>query len=698
MSQDRTLIIKLRAFAYVASITRFNLFILVAGFVLLFVGQGQDLLVQITLGEKRDWIASLSLLAGTTIWAFSIWYWARVLLDVRFPDPPVDYPAMYVWRVHLPRLLGLLAFAGLTWNLYRAAGWQWEVGASIGLALFYYLSVLFRRDFAQWLAKMLRPEAPESHWAWAESTADIVEPQLRDWRDVLQSHWVKALLILGLVMFLWGMIAPLSMGLFFNTPLLLMLWGATFLPWGSALTYFGNQSGIPLYSLLILLAVIFSHFNDNHQIRPLTKADAPPLQRPTIDEALNRWIAVNCKDMACPPFVVVATAGGGIRASYWTGTVLGELHDSIPQFSERLFAISGVSGGSVGATVYRAALQAEVARGEVKERVLDVLGRDYLTPVSAGLLYPDFLQRFMPVALFGDRATVFELGLETGFTEVIGKDALNQSFAALSAESERPWPALFLNSTWSDNGRRIVAAGLDLSQTDALYSDLLDRLGYDMRLSTAAHNSARFPFVSPPGSWILKIDDHEQREALGEHKMLQRLQDGGLFENYGAATALEILQAARHHFKSHPDKPRFDPLVILISSDPGLPDDLAIPELRKPINFGYEVLSTFRTYAATRVGRGAVAAARLRDWIRGRERERRYAHFRMCGDDEQANPPLGWALSPVAQAEIRNYLPTSEPNQDDACRGENWRRLKAMEEQIGAEPAPPEFESAISDS
>ncbi len=686
MSQNRTLIVKLRAFAYVASITRFNLFILAAGFILLYVGQGQDMLVQITLGDETDWASSSSLLAGATIWAFSIWYWARVLLYVRFPDPPVDYGAMHFWRIHLPRLLGLLGFAGLIWNLLRAVGWHWEVGASIGLAVIYYLFVMFRRDMAQRLAIALNREAPETHWAWVESATELADPSLLDWRDVLRSHWVKLLLLLGLVMFLYGMLAPLSMGLFFNTPLLLMLWGAAFLPLGSTLTYAGNQSGIPLYSLLILLAIVFSHFNDNHQIRPLTESEEPPAQRPTIDEALDHWITVNCREN-CPPFVVMATAGGGIRASYWTGAVLGELHDAVPQFRDRLFAISGVSGGSVGASVYRAALQAGVPRGEVKEKVLAVLGRDYLTPISTGLLYPDLLQRFLPVALLDDRASIFERSLEAGFAEVVGRDTLKQSFAALTADSKRPWPALFLNSTWSDNGRRIVAAGFDMSQTNALYSDLLDKLGYDMRLSTAAHNSARFPLVSPPGSWTMKIDDPEQRQVLEVDKMLQRLQDGGLFENYGADTALEILQAARHHFKRHPAQPNFDPLVILISSDPGLPDDLAKPDLRKPINFGYEVLSTFRTYAATRVGRGAVSASRLRDWIRVNLQESRYAHFRMCGDDEHANPPLGWVLSPVAQADIRGYLPLADPGEEKPCQQDNWSRLQTMEQQIGAMPA-----------
>jgi hypothetical protein len=138
----------------------------------------------------------------------------------------------------------------------------------------------------------------------------------------------------------------------------------------------------------------------------------------------------------------------------------------------------------------------------------------------------------------------------------------------------------------------------------------------------------------------------------------------------------------------HPDQPAFDPLVILISSDPGLPDDLAIPDLRKPINFGYELLSTLRTYAATRVGRGAESAARLRDWIRANLRHIRYAHFRMCGDDERADPPLGWALSPVARADIRGYLPLSDPGADSECRRDNWQRLTIMEQQLGAVPDP----------
>ena len=56
------------------------------------------------------------------------------------------------------------------------------------------------------------------------------------------------------------------------------------------------------------------------------------------------------------PLYIVATEGGGIRAAYWTAAVLGEIQDKNPNFAAHLFAISGVSGGSLGAAVFEALL------------------------------------------------------------------------------------------------------------------------------------------------------------------------------------------------------------------------------------------------------------------------------------------------------------------------------------------------------
>jgi 3-deoxy-D-manno-octulosonic-acid transferase len=79
---------------------------------------------------------------------------------------------------------------------------------------------------------------------------------------------------------------------------------------------------------------------------------------------------------------------------------------------------------------------------------------------------------------------------------------LSKSLVRLGALDERPWPALFLNATWTETGRRIVASNLKMSARQfPLAVDQLAMLQRDLSTSTAAHNSARFTGVSPPGMW-----------------------------------------------------------------------------------------------------------------------------------------------------------------------------------------------------
>ena len=49
------------------------------------------------------------------------------------------------------------------------------------------------------------------------------------------------------------------------------------------------------------------------------------------------------------PLIIVATVGGASRAGYWTAKVLGEIQDARRDFHKFVFAISGVSGGSLRA-------------------------------------------------------------------------------------------------------------------------------------------------------------------------------------------------------------------------------------------------------------------------------------------------------------------------------------------------------------
>lgn len=664
----------LRALGYTLNLVRFSLIILIAGVALLASGQGQDLLI--SAGEDDHYGR---LLLGTSLWGTSIWLWARVLLNTRFPDPPVDPATLGVYRRWTPRMLGLLAFWLVAWTASSAGGEAAKlVWPAIILGVVFFAIVTWRRAAARKLARMSAgPLAPE-HWLYVPEQRDVPD---HDTLWIALRHgvgWIGlVMLITGAALFVWGIADPLGMGDRFDVVLLLFVWGATFLPLGSLITYSANRTGIPWLSLLLVAALVFSLWNDNHAIRPL--AGHTPDARPTIGTAIDDWRTANCGESGCPHFVVVATAGGGIRAGFWTGTVLGTLHQAVPNFDQQLFAISGVSGGSMGAAFYRAAAidtPDSCRDDQFRDCLLNALGKDYLAPLSVALLYPDLAQRFLPRPWLPDRALALEEAWAHGFETVFGTDRLNDSFANLATTQGRAWPALFLNATWSNSGGRLVASSLRFeapqgapaaNRFSPLPKDQLAVLDHDIRLASAAHNSARFPYVSPAGSW------RHGTEVAG------RLQDGGLFENYGAETAVDILRYAERRLGKD-----FKPLVILISSDPELPETLQDIKPGPVKNFAAEAFTTLRTLFKTRVAHGQEAAVWLQHWAQ--ERNAPYAYFHMCPPNtkEGADPPLGWALSRLAGRTIQGYLLDTDARGDAlpaaTCRPANQASLDQVRE------------------
>ena len=122
-------------------------------------------------------------------------------------------------------------------------------------------------------------------------------------------------------------------------------------------------------------------------------------------------------------------------------------------------------------------------------------------------------------------------------------------------EGKESWrPILLLNATHEESGNRIITGHILIERNIFIDSlDALHELGNDVRASTAAHNSARFTYVSPAGN-------------LGNKK--GSVIDGGYFENYGAQSALEVASAAKLALKK--DKSEVKLVILMISSDPSL--------------------------------------------------------------------------------------------------------------------------------
>ncbi|ARN80980.1 hypothetical protein MCBRY_002152 [Methylocystis bryophila] len=331
---------------------------------------------------------------------------------------------------------------------------------------------------------------------------------------------------------------------------------------------------------------------------------ASPQDRMTVQEAAQAWYeqartAYGELHAGEPvPMVIVATAGGGIRAAYWTATVLEKLEKDLEPsggLSPYLFAISGVSGGSVGAAVYSASLAAR-AEG-LKPHATEFLADDFLAPALATWIFVDAPSQILPDFGQGDRGVALEQSFEHASKGFLARPFL--SFFPDRATTSKTWrPILLLNGTHEETGRRIIAGHVKIERdvfVDSL--DELHMLGSDVRASTAAHNSARFTYVSPAGDL-----------GRGSGSVI----DGGYFENYGALSALELARAARVALKDK--SPGVKLVILMISSDPGLDETRTLVRIKEAQKGGKCLLSNAeREHPPTPPGEASTDAKRVGD-------------------------------------------------------------------------------------
>lgn len=359
--------------------------------------------------------------------------------------------------------------------------------------------------------------------------------------------------------------------------------------WTTQQGWFGNGARprvVGAYAVIFLigLAVINAWLHPSHRVRLCDGGDCivppsaaafavatSPDQRLTVAAAARVWYeqAKAAYGKAHPekpvPMLIVATAGGGIRAAYWTATVLEKLaRDFEKEGGVRpyLFAISGVSGGSVGATAFDAALaqrdENQCAAGDATcPLATTFLTADFLAPALASLVFVDAPSSFLPDLGQGDRGTTLERSFENASGGLLTRPFLSlfPYKTGPAAKGRAPWrPILLLNATHEETGKRIITGHVLIERNVFIDSlDALHLLGKDVRASTAAHNSARFTYISPAGD-------------LGDKR--GSVIDGGYFENYGALSALELARAARWELRN--EKPGVKLVILMISSDPGL--------------------------------------------------------------------------------------------------------------------------------
>jgi hypothetical protein len=679
---------------------RFSLIVAIIALpVFVCVAQGTEVLRTVgegtAIGGRWEWLRTFGFFLALMLWATASWYAARVLLYFDFPGQR-GVGRSKLAETLVPRILGILPILIVGCGFLVASrsydpatpAYRWLLGFAvlcIVLAMIFYLFVALRRRF---LGVMHTRQV--RHVSELESGTII---------------GVSLMAIISVALFVAFTIAPVPVAQRLGTGSILFLAAASWVAFGSFFVFLGSRWQFPVITAVVLLALLFSLWNDNHAIRVVPRQD---VERADVLGAFQNWYDLVEKNYGVGtmhPLYIVATEGGGIRAAYWTAIVLGALQDSNPNFASHLFAISGVSGGSLGAVVFDALL-AEPAQGSFKESAHKILGQDFLSPALGAMLYPDLLQRFtpFPIAYF-DRGRSLEMGWEKAWRDTMGNDRFAGSFVDLWKPGVRDWmPSLFLNGTSVEKGNRIITSNLRLTNIFLDADDAADKLSdhkmgatqaaCHIPLSTAAHMSARFTFVSPAG-----------RFPDGSH-----IVDGGYFENSAATTAYEIVTRLKD-WCAFKEIGNVDVKVIMISNNPRKPSIAPAkpapeppgPKRTKPTvvsgQFISELTAPLYTLLNTRDARGTYAQkAIVREQRRFKagvvkspvETEssqpltKDIVYFKLR--DTQVPLPLGWMLSAAAAKTIREQI-----NQDN----EVVQNQSAMNEVLKSLPIAPVTTAAL---
>lgn len=277
--------------------------------------------------------------------------------------------------------------------------------------------------------------------------------------------------------------------------------------------------------------------------------------------------------------VVITSAGGGIWAAGWTALAFERLMIARPQLARETRLLSTVSGGSVGAANYLYTLLSDptyASQGAISPATLRAIRvkstSSSLEAVAYGIAFRDF-PRIITGGLynvFPDRGYLLEHEwariasgkLQNNILEKKGTVDAGRCWAGQQScgflDLREPIragviPAVIFNATVMELGQRIMVTPLDfpangnsfkrgqtLSEflfTDAASGSLAARA--NVPFWTAARLSATFSFVSPAVRTKVKNPDMNKPEPpLWKHHLV----DGGYYDNFGVASALDWLQ------------------------------------------------------------------------------------------------------------------------------------------------------------
>lgn len=607
-------------------------------FSLVFFDQGQDVLRELQLNPNypSDFRHSILAWVGSLWWGWQSWRASRMLLH--FSNFSFwNYRALYILKaqVLLPRMMGIIPPLIMAWGLSRAKGhtdalFYLMLSGSFWLYLFYHFRrniIIFIRSRRRFFFHLIPDYIPVKNASY---------PARFMWRK--QRLWIAIRIVMLTLVFGVVYLSPVDFPQWIGATAVIISAFGFWLVIISMSTILEHYFHAPLLLALIILAGVFSFFNNNHQIRSITSV---PNQRTELEKHFLQWAKARSHGNDTFPVFLIASEGGGIRSAYWTSRVLSLAQEQNPDFKNHVFALTGVSGGSLGVAMFAGSIRyPELSDSVFSERFERFSRMDFLAPVSAWAVYPDMLQRFLPFPVQAfDRAKALEYSWEEAWMDCFPELPSNFMKAGfleqLDVQQHPQLPAVILNTTHVESGNRCLISNVKLPVQHFFNAhQLFDIAGHDVPVSTAISCSSRFPFITPPAAVT---------DSTG--KRWGHLVDGGYFENLGSATLLEMYFSVRKVAQKHRIPVKF--VLMLIRNTHSDMEQVALPGF-------YEIIAPPYTFARIWQKSGLLG-------IRTTEK------FMLENGDEILNIqlnrsqgdllPLGWSLSrdAVRQMETQTH-------------------------------------------
>ena len=342
-----------------------------------------------------------------------------------------------------------------------------------------------------------------------------------------------------------------------------------------------------------------------------------------------------------------------------------------------LFAVSSVSGGSLGVAGAMSLLSAENvpchANGlpllrPTTDGVIPFAG-DALGPLLGGWLLGDIPRSaFDPFAAVirwamglrpngGDSAEAMEHGFEDLWNKVRettprtlkgwDKPFLSLFYTDPPGTYRRGMPLWFANGTDATTGNRVITApiaapdqrGSEIAWPFRGARDFHTLMRSDVSISTAINNTARFAYLEPFGEMM----------PLQETAQVGSLIDSGYFENEGLQTTLEL---AEWLGRQSPGGRSVRPIIVQATGDGEanvtaadvMTCDIASDQSFLPSDHSaWQILAPLLGFYHVRGGHSVVLLRQARDQFC--TEPPRFVHFYLPGDDNGRAIPLNWVLS-----------------------------------------------------